>query len=86
MSDPSDDPISDHEHISEVTGRLRRGERPERVDQADRPPEMAGRIREVFPILLEMEPSGSALGPETCPFSPGADRLATAPRCLANIG
>ncbi len=86
MNDPSNDPTSDPDRLGELshesTGRLHRGERPTPADRADRHPEMADRIRELFPTLLEMEPSGSGLGPETSPFAPGEDRYATVPRVL----
>jgi serine/threonine-protein kinase len=86
MSDPSNDPSSGPDLFGELAhefaARLRRGERPMLTEYADRHPELADQIRELFPALVEMEHFGSDVGPESGPFFPGGGREAAVPRVL----
>ena len=50
---------------AEFADRLRKGERPSLSDYADRYPELAGEIRDLFPALALMERFGSVAGPMT---------------------
>jgi serine/threonine protein kinase/WD40 repeat protein len=60
--DSSDvDPLDDL--AEEFAQRLRRGERPTPQEYADRHPELADRILQLFPALVEMEEVGSVVGP-----------------------
>jgi eukaryotic-like serine/threonine-protein kinase len=88
MSDPTNDDSSGPDLFGELAhefaDRLRRGERPTPTEYADRHPELADQIRELFPALAEMEQFGSDLGPATGPFLPDVDRDATVPRVLGD--
>jgi serine/threonine-protein kinase len=86
MSDPSNDPSSGPDLFGELAhefaARLRRGERPTLTEYADRHPELADQIRELFPALVEVEQFGSGVGPETGRFLAGGGREAAVPRVL----
>jgi WD40 repeat protein/tetratricopeptide (TPR) repeat protein len=62
---------SDREPIDELAesfvARFRAGERPSLTEYTAAHPELADRIRELFPALVEMEQAGSAVGPATGP-------------------
>ena len=51
----------------EFAGRLRRGERPALTEYAERHPELADDIRELFPALVMMEDLGSVAGQPALP-------------------
>ncbi len=55
------DPVEDL--IEEFVERYRRGEKPAVTEYADKHPELAERIRTLFPALLVMEELGSRGGP-----------------------
>jgi eukaryotic-like serine/threonine-protein kinase len=55
--DPLDEPAE------EFLARFRRGERPSLTEYADRYPDLADRIRSLFPALVELERAGSLSGP-----------------------
>ncbi len=57
------DPVEDL--VEEFVERYRRGERPAVTEYADKHPELAERIRTIFPALLVMEELGSGGGPPT---------------------
>jgi serine/threonine protein kinase len=60
----------------EFAERYRRGERPGLQEYADRLPEMADEIREMFPALVEVEQAdGEARDDATRPRSPALPRL-----------
>jgi serine/threonine-protein kinase len=63
--------ISDREPIEELAesflARYRAGERPSLSEYTAAHPELADRIRELFPALVEMEQAGSSVGPATGP-------------------
>jgi WD40 repeat protein/serine/threonine protein kinase len=67
---------SDREPIEEQAesflARFRAGERPSLTEYTAAHPELADRIRELFPALVEMEQAGSAVGPATGPVIAGA--------------
>jgi serine/threonine protein kinase/WD40 repeat protein len=67
---------SDREPIEELAesflARFRAGERPSLTEYTAAHPELADRIRDLFPALVEMEQAGSADGPATGPVVPGA--------------
>ena len=79
MSEPSSefDPVDDL--VEAFLERYRRGERPSLTEYTDKHPELAERIRAVFPALLVMEELGSGDGQATGPHV-GPDRLGQ-PRC-----
>ena len=86
MSDPTNDVSSGPDLFGqlayEFADRLRRGERPTPTEYAERHPELAEQIHELFPALAEMEQLGSGMGPVTGPYAVGVDRDATVPRVL----
>jgi serine/threonine-protein kinase len=88
MSDPSNDPSSGPDLFGELAhefaARLRRGEQPALTEYADRHPELADEIRELFPALVDMEQFGSEVGPATGPYLPGGGRGAAVPRVLGD--
>jgi serine/threonine-protein kinase len=88
MSDPSNDPSSGPDLFGELAhefaARLRRGERPTLTEFADRHPELADQIRELFPALVEMEQFGSDGGRETGPFLPDGGRETPVARVLGD--
>lgn len=51
----------------EFAERYRRGERPALTEYTDRHPELAERIRRLFPTLVVMEEFGSVAGPDSVP-------------------
>ena len=59
----------------EFLARHRRGEEPSVGDYAERYPEYAERIRQLFPMLLAMEQAGAdaSLGATIAPVDPGAE-------------
>src|SRR5262249_36201375 len=66
----------------EFAERYRRGERPSLTEYTDRHPELAGQIRELFPVLVEMEQFGSRESPPTGPPVPAPSGGRTLPRQL----
>src|SRR5262245_5484955 len=62
------DPVE--ELAEEFAARYRRGEHPSVTEYTDKYPELAERIRALFPALLIMEQVRSAGGPPTGPFDP----------------
>jgi serine/threonine protein kinase/tetratricopeptide (TPR) repeat protein len=66
---------SDREPIEELAesflARFRAGERPSLTEYTAAHPELADRIRELFPALVEMEQAASAVGPATGPVVQG---------------
>ncbi len=88
MSDPSKDPSSGPDLFGELAHefaeRVRRGERPTPAEYADRHPDLADQIRELFPALMEMEDFGSGMAPATGPFLNRAGREVTVPRVLGD--
>jgi WD40 repeat protein/serine/threonine protein kinase/tetratricopeptide (TPR) repeat protein len=69
---------SDREPIEELAesflARFRAGERPSLTEYTAAHPELADRIRGLFPALVEMEQAGSAVGSATGPVIAGAGR------------
>jgi serine/threonine protein kinase/tetratricopeptide (TPR) repeat protein len=67
---------SDREPLEELAesflARFRAGERPSLTDFIAAHPELADRIRKLFPALVEMEQAGSAIGPATGSIIPRA--------------
>jgi eukaryotic-like serine/threonine-protein kinase len=59
-STPDDDPLGPV--VESFLARFRRGERPALTDLIARHPEMAGRIRELIPALVELEQLGRSTG------------------------
>ena len=57
-SPPDDDPLGPV--VESFLTRFRRGERPALSDLIARHPELAGRIRELIPALLELEQLGGS--------------------------
>ena len=78
MSEASSDPDPLLPLAEEFAERYRRGERPTLTEYADKHPELAERIRRVFPTLVVMEELGSVAGEPTGPF--GAAAGAAPPR------
>ena len=78
MSEPSSefDPVD--ELVEEFLERYRRGERPSLTEYTDKHPELAERIRAVFPALLVMEEIGRGGGQATGLMWTGPARV---PRC-----
>jgi WD40 repeat protein/serine/threonine protein kinase/cytochrome c-type biogenesis protein CcmH/NrfG len=76
MSDISSDPDPLLALAEEFAERYRRGERPPLTEYAERHPELAERIRRLFPTLAVMEEFGSVGGQATGPFEPA---IATGP-------
>ena len=83
MSEPSSgfDPVEDL--VDAFLERYRRGERPSLTEYTDKHPELAERIRALFPALLVMEELGSGERPGDRPSRP--DRAA-ATRCPQRLG
>jgi serine/threonine protein kinase/tetratricopeptide (TPR) repeat protein len=71
MTDPSSQPDLLARLAEEFAQRYRRGERPCLSAYADRHPELAADIRELFPALVALEELGPAAGPGAAP-DPGA--------------
>ncbi len=66
--------------------RVRRGERPSISDFAARYPELADQIRELLPLLVEMELAKSAgVAPETGSYKPDSADAGEIPRQLGNF-
>jgi tetratricopeptide (TPR) repeat protein len=68
MSEVSSDPDPLLPLAEEFAARYRRGERPTPAEYADKHPELAERIRRVFPTLVVMEEFGSVGGESTGPY------------------
>jgi tetratricopeptide (TPR) repeat protein/serine/threonine protein kinase len=68
MSDATSDPDPLLPLAEEFAERYRRGERPTLTEYADRHPELAERIRRLFPTLAVMEEFGSVGGEPTGPY------------------
>jgi eukaryotic-like serine/threonine-protein kinase len=64
-SDPDRDPLE--RLADEFVGRLRRGERPDPQEYADRHPDLAERIRALFPTLVLMEQIAPDVPPDVPP-------------------
>ncbi|HEX4588400.1 MAG TPA: serine/threonine-protein kinase, partial [Gemmataceae bacterium] len=64
-SAPQRDPVE--QLAEEFADRLRRGEHPSLTEYAERHPELASAIRDLFPALVMMEQFGSVAGPLTGP-------------------
>ena len=67
----------------EFMGRCRRGERPTVGAYADRHPDLAEQIRELFPALVVMEDLGLLGGEATSPFAAAND--GPVPRQLGDV-
>src|SRR5262249_23286136 len=75
------DPVAE-----EFLGRLRKGERPPLSEYVARSPDLAGRIREVFPALALLEQGApSAATGATGPFTAAAAAAAGTPRALGEF-
>ena len=65
------DPSSDADPLAglaeEFAGRYRRGERPALTEYTDRYPDLADRIRKLFPAMVMIEKFGSVVGPDGGP-------------------
>ncbi|HJZ90027.1 MAG TPA: protein kinase, partial [Gemmataceae bacterium] len=57
------------ELAEEYAERFRRGERPALTEYTDKYPDLADRIRRLFPTLVMMEEFGSVAGPSTDPHA-----------------
>ena len=84
MSDPSSgfDPVDDL--VEEFLERYRRGERPSLTEYTNKYPELAERIRAVFPALLVMEEIGSRGGQATGYDMEQTSSGAPMPQCLGD--
>jgi len=69
---PSSDTDPLVELAEEYAERFRRGERPALTEYTDKYPDLAERIRKLFPALVVMEEFGSVAGPSTAPHANGA--------------
>jgi hypothetical protein len=72
MSEPGSELDAVGKLAESFLARYRRGERPSLSEYADRHPELAEQIRDLFPALVAMEELGSVGGPPTGPYV-GAD-------------
>jgi serine/threonine protein kinase len=77
------DPLDDL--IEAFLERYRRGERPSLSEFADEYPELADRIRDLFPALLVMEGISSESGPSNTPRAGWDGEPAEEPRCLGDF-
>ena len=82
MSDTGSSPDLLDMLAHEFAKRLRDGERPGLTEYADRHPELAAEIRDLFPALEMMEQYGSVAGPATGPHPQTATADGTMPRQL----
>ena len=73
MSDSSADRDPLDRLAEEFVARLRAGQRPSLTEYAERHPELADQIKELFPALVEMEHLKPATGEHTGPFTPMAE-------------
>jgi tetratricopeptide (TPR) repeat protein len=69
MSEQSSDPDPLLPLAEEFAERYRRGEHPSLTEYAEKHPELAERIRRLFPTLVVMEEFGSVAGAPTGPFA-----------------
>jgi eukaryotic-like serine/threonine-protein kinase len=69
LSEPGSDPDPLVVLAEEYAERYRRGERPALTEYTDRYPDLAERIRKLFPAMVVMEEFGSVAGPSTDPHS-----------------
>src|SRR5271155_5444993 len=85
MSDPSAefDPVDDL--AAAFLARYRRGERPSLSEYTEKHPELAERIRDVFPALVVMEEIGAGKGQGTGTHAEPLGSGATAPRRLGDF-
>src|SRR5262249_53891902 len=72
VTTPSSDADPLVELAEEYAERFRRGERPTLTEYTDKYPDLADRIRKLFPALVMMEEFGSVAGPTTDPYGAGA--------------
>src|SRR5262245_36698799 len=72
MSNSSSDPDPLLPLAEEFAQRYRQGERPTLTEYAEKHPELAERIRRLFPTLVVIEEFGSVAGEPTGPFGPAA--------------
>jgi serine/threonine protein kinase/WD40 repeat protein len=70
------------ELAEEFANRFRRGERPSLTEYADKHPELAEQIRELFPAMAVMERFGSVAGPPTGPYTKTVTEDGTVPKKL----
>ena len=84
MNEPSSgfDPVE--ELVDEFLKRYRRGERPTLTEYTTQHPELAERIRAVFPALLVVEELGSRGGPASEPEAAGAGTATPMPQRLGD--
>jgi WD40 repeat protein/serine/threonine protein kinase len=82
MSSSSSEPDPLDQLAEEFIARCRRGERPAVSEYVDKHPELAERIRDLFPALLMMEEFGSVGGERTGPVAPKASDDGPVPRQL----
>ncbi len=76
------DPVDDL--VDGFLDRYRRGERPSLTEYTDKYPELAERIRALFPALLVMEELGSGAGEAPGPRGNGTDAAARVPERLGD--
>ena len=84
MSEMSSGPDLLNELAHEFAERYRRGERPSPTEYADRHPELASQIRELFPAVVELERGGAAKGPPGGPNLPPDSKGGAPPRQLGD--
>ncbi len=77
------DPVEDL--IEEFVERYRRGEGPAVTEYADKHPELAERIRTIFPALLVMEELGSRGGPPAVPQASHTGPVGAMPQRLGDF-
>ena len=75
MNDPGSGPDLLAGLADEFAERYRRGERPALTEYAERYPELAEQIRDLFPALLVMERFGSVGGSFGCPADANVDAV-----------
>ena len=82
MSPSSSEPGPLDQLAEEFLARCRRGERPAVSEYAEKHPQLAEQIRDLFPALVAMEDLGSVGGGRTGPFAPKASDDGPVPRQL----
>src|SRR5262249_6717313 len=85
MTDPSSQPDLLARLAEEFAERYRRGERPCPGAYADRHPELAADIRELFPALVALEQFGPVEGPAAAPHSQADAGDGAVPRRLGDF-
>jgi hypothetical protein len=73
MTDSSADRNPLNYLAEEFVGRFRAGQRPSLTENAERHPDLAGEIRDLFPALVEMEQLKPGTGEHTGDFAPIAE-------------